>query len=231
MVTPQLPPIQTLTLLQQALTHRSFAHEHPQEGGDNERLEFLGDAVLNYLIAEFLFKRYPTQTEADLTRIRAAVVDATHLAHLAQQLGVGSRMRLGKGVDQTGGRENLSLLSNTFEALIGAYVLDSGIEAVRLYVEDLFSPVIESILVQQTTAPHKQLLVDPKGYLQQWSLATFGEIPQYFLLEATGPDHAKQFTVGVRIHQTMYGIGNGRRQKEAEKQAAEAALKELGLEM
>ena len=225
----KLPPIRDKKLLQQALTHRSYVNEHPEQGEDNERLEFLGDAVLGFLVGELLYRRYPRMSEAQLTRLRSKLVDEPQLTKFSKELGLGKLMRLGKGAQRDGGRESPSLLSDTFEAIIAAYFLESGIEAVRDYVQSLFLSVADSILTSQSDADSKNL-VDSKNRFQQWALANQGENPQYAIVEESGPDHAKEFTAEVRVKGVVYGIGKGRRKQEAQKSAAESALKQLGLD-
>ena len=221
----QLPPIRNVKLLYQALTHRSYVNEHPEAEENNERLEFLGDAVLGFVVGEMLFTRFPQMSEAELTRLRSKLVDEPQLAKFGRELGIGQRMRLGKGADRDGGRESPSLLSDTFEAIIGAYFLESGIEAVRNYVELLYRSMdyFQSDIVTQN-------LIDSKNRFQQWALANIGENPLYEIIAESGPDHAKEFTAQVSVQAVVYGVGQGRRKQDAQKRAAEAALKRLGVE-
>jgi ribonuclease-3 len=221
-----LPPIQNQQLLDHALTHRSYANEAPQEIEDNERLEFLGDAVLGFAIAALLFKHYPQTSEAQLTRLRATLVDEAQLANFARQLGLGSKMKLGRGTLKDGGQDKPSLLSDTFEAVIAAYFLDTGIDAVRDYLEPLFLPVAQTLMNQGTEAAPVNL-VDAKNRFQQWSLACFGKNPDYTIVAESGPDHAKEFTAEVYVEGKHYGTGKGHRKQEAEKQAALAALEKV----
>lgn len=224
----KLPTFKDETLQLCALTHRSYVNENPEAGENNERLEFLGDAVLGFLIGELLYKRYPEMSEAELTRLRSALVDQQQLAKFATQLGIGNLMRLGKGAIKEGGSQNPSLLSDTFEAYIGAYFLDSGIEAVRKFVQPLFTLVADSIVFPQSDTDSKNL-IDFKNQFQQWALARFIQNPEYFIINESGPDHAKEFTAEVRVNDKVYGVGKGRRKQEAEKRAAEVALKKVGL--
>jgi ribonuclease-3 len=221
----KLPDFRDRSLLQQALTHRSYSNEHPEAGEHNERLEFLGDAVLNFLSGEFLYKRYPTKPEGELTPLRAALVDEKQLAEFAIALGLnGSEvMRLGKGAELEGGRQNPNLLSSTFEAIVGAYFLDNGsmIEAVREFVAPLFSSVMENLEVSARN-------INYKSRFQQWALAKQGTNPQYVTIDQAGPDHAREFTVEVRVNDTIYGVGKGRRIQDAQKEAAKQALERLG---
>jgi ribonuclease-3 len=224
----KLPEFKDESLLIQALTHRSYINEHPQEKENNERLEFLGDAVLGYLVGELLYRRYEDMSEAQLTRLRSELVNEKQLAKFAITLGIGDKMRLGKGAEKDRGRENPSLLSDTLEAIIGAYYLDSTITPVRAFVRKLFTPVADSI-VFPTSDTDPQNLVDSKNRFQQWSLANFGKNPEYAIIDQDGPDHAKEFTAEVYVNGKMYGVGRGRRKQDAEKKAAEVALKKVGL--
>jgi len=224
----KLPEFKDESLLIQALTHRSYINEHPQEKENNERLEFLGDAVLGYLVGELLYRRYEDMSEAQLTRLRSELVNEKQLAKFAIALGIGDKMRLGKGAEKDRGRENPSLLSDTLEAIIGAYYLDSTITPVRAFVRKLFTPVADSI-VFPTSDTDPQNLVDSKNRFQQWTLANFGKNPEYAIIDQDGPDHAKEFTAEVYVNGKMYGVGRGRRKQDAEKKAAEVALKKVGL--
>ncbi len=224
-----LPPIRDRNLLRQALTHRSYAHERPRDGEDNERLEFLGDAVLGFIVGEFLFDRYPYLSEAQLTRLRSLLVNERQLAYFARQIGVSEQMLLGRGAEQNHGRDNPSLLSDAFEALIGAYFRDAGIHAVREYLQPLIVAALDRLAPTPNT-PRLEPLTDAKSRLQQWALAQYQQLPQYFLVGESGPDHAKQFALGVKINEKVLGIGRAHRKQEAEKLAAEAALKQLGIE-
>jgi ribonuclease-3 len=224
----KLPEFKDESLFIQALTHRSYINEHPQEKDNNERLEFLGDAVLGYLVGELLYRRYEDMSEAQLTRLRSELVNEKQLAKFAIALGIGDKMRLGKGAEKDRGRENPSLLSDTLEAIIGAYYLDSTITPVRAFVRKLFTPVADSI-VFPTSNTDPQNLVDSKNRFQQWALANFGKNPEYAIIDQDGPDHAKEFTAEVYVNGKMYGVGRGRRKQDAEKKAAEVALKKVGL--
>ncbi len=223
-------PFQDASLLNQALTHRSYLYENPKAvSEDNELLEFLGDALLTFLSAEYLYRDYSKKSEGELTCIRSALVDNAQLANFAIGLDIGKWMRLSKGEATSGGSAKESLLSNTFEAIIGAYFLDSGIEAVRDFVERLFTPVVEEIISSQPE-PDSNILVDPKNRFQEWVHQNIGPItPQYITIQEAGPDHAKEFSVEVRVNSKVYGKGSGRSKKEAEKRAAEVALKKLRL--
>jgi ribonuclease-3 len=216
-----LPDFKDPTLRLRALTHRSYLNEHPEALEDNERLEFLGDAVLDFVSGAFVFHRYPEMSEGQLTRLRAALVRTEQLAAFAAALDIGPHMRLGRGEDEAGGRQRPSLLCATFEALVGAYFLDSGIETVRRFVEPLLLMAAEEILRVEAD-------VDSKSLLQEWAQARLSQTPTYRTVAAVGPDHHKQFTVEVRIGDEVYGIGSGPNKQAAAQAAAEAALRKIG---
>lgn len=233
----RIPPFNNLTLLDLALTHRSYVNEHSEVAEDNERLEFLGDAVLGFVIAEMLYTMYPTLDEAQLTHLRSRLVDETQLGKLGAEFGLGKLMRLGKGTAKDGGRDNPSLLNDTFEAVLGAYFLDAGIEPVRGYILEIFQPLaaelisssLEPQLAGENIAQPKETFIDSKNRFQQWALAHYQTKPTYQIIAETGPDHSKQFTAQVAIAGTVFGRGTGRRKQEAEKRAAERALSAIEL--
>lgn len=220
-------PFQNALLLYRALTHRSYVFENPtQTEGDNEQLEFLGDSVLEFLAGDYLYEQYPGQKEGELTKYRSNLVDNTQLAKFATALDLGRWIRLGKGEESQGGRTRPLLLSNTFEAVIGAYYRDSGIEAVRELVEPLFNSVFENPVI---SVPTPEIPGDAKGRFQNWAQTNHQQIPEYLVTNESGADHAKIFTVEVRVNGIVYGKGTGKSKKEAEKQAAANALRKLGL--
>ena len=216
-----LPPFHDPSLLRRSLTHRSYLNEHPEEPEDNERLEFLGDAVLDFISGAFLYHRFPEMSEGRLTRLRAALVRTEQLAAFAVALDIGPQMRLGKGEEEGGGRQRATLLCATFEAAVGAYFLDAGVEAVRAFVEPLLRSAAEQILRAEQD-------VDSKSLLQEWAQAALGHTPRYHTLSATGPDHQKEFTVEVRLGSEVYGTGSGPNKQAAEQAAARAALQRAG---
>ncbi|MEB3278901.1 MAG: ribonuclease III [Lyngbya sp.] len=226
----KLPEIKNEKLRLRALTHRSYVNEHPGETKDNERLEFLGDAVLGFLVGELLYNYNGQElSEAQMTRLRAALVDEKQLGKFAAELGMGEIMRLGKGAIRDAGYQNPALLSDTFEAYIGAYYLDAGIEKVREFIIPLFTQVANQIIGLHAEEKNSENLIDSKNRFQQWALAEVGENPKYFIIDQSGPDHAKEFVAEVRVKDQVYGIGKGRRKQDAQKKAAEAALKKLGI--
>lgn len=210
------------SLLRRALVHRSYLNEHPEELQDNERLEFLGDAVLDFVTGAYLYNRFPEMAEGHLTRMRAALVRTEQLAEFAAALGVGEAMRLGRGEADAGGRARERLLCATFEAIVGALYLDSGLQPVREFVEPLLGQAADRILATQAD-------VDAKSLLQEWAQAEIGQTPHYRTVTTSGPDHAKEFTVEARIGAEAYGTGTGRNKQAAAQAAAEDALRKVGM--
>ncbi|CEJ42141.1 ribonuclease III [Umezakia ovalisporum] len=209
-------------LLRQALTHRSYANEHPGEK-HNERLEFLGDALLTFISGEYLYTRYQEMGEDEMTRRRSALVDEKQLAKFAIEVGLDSRMRLGRGAMLDGGRKSPNLLSSTFESVVGAYYLDRDrkIEKIRPVIEDLFNSVPPAIMEIRSQ-------VQSKNQLQEWVQVNFGSLlPKYDTKRIGGEDHAPEYLAKVLVGNQLYGTGKGRGKKEAEKQAAENALSML----
>lgn len=202
-------------LLTQALTHSSFANERRMSRtANNERLEFLGDAVLELTTSEFLYEKYPGYPEGELTRVRASLVCEQTLAFCTRELGLGPYLLLGKGEDMTGGRERKSILSDALEAVIGAIYLDGGFANAKEFILKFVLNDME----------HKQLFFDSKTILQELVQGKdTGELT-YHLLEESGPDHNKRFVVEACIGDTAMGRGEGRTKKNAEQEAAYRAL-------
>ncbi len=213
-------PFTSFLLLSRALTHRSFLNEHPEAIEDNERLEFLGDAVLDFLVGAWLYNRFPEMKEGDLTRLRSALVRTEQLAEFAKLIDLGAVMRLGRGESQAGGNQRTALLCATFEALVGALYLDSGLDAVRHFVEPLLEPVADQIILS-----HRDQ--DPKSVLQELVQANGFGPPLYRTVSASGPEHEKTFEVEVLINNQVYGHGAGHSKQAAAKLAASAALDAL----
>lgn len=210
-------PFTDLLLVRRALTHRSYLNEHPEALEDNERLEFLGDAVLDFVVGAWLYNRFPEMLEGDLTRLRAALVCTEQLAEFARSLHLGKAMLLGHGEAQSGGRDRPILLCSTFEALVGALYLQAGVQAVQEFVHPLLERATESLLLNAT-------LQDPKSRLQEWSQQQKLGLPRYVTVQMDGPEHARRFEVEVYINGQCYGRGRGHSKQEAARQAAEAAL-------
>lgn len=207
------------SLLWQALTHTSYANEHPDSGVEhNERLEFLGDAVLELATSEYLYRHYPQLPEGDLTKARASIVCEESLHRHAQELGLGDCLLLGHGEWVNGGARRPSILADTFEAVLGAVYLDQGWDAAREYVWRQLKSELANVL-----SGHKQV-ADYKTQLQERIQRHPGQNIVYELLAAVGPDHDKQFKVAVRINGLGCGVGVGRSKKAAEQAAAKVAL-------
>jgi ribonuclease-3 len=211
-------PVRDLGLLEQALIHSSWLHEHPDGArGHNERLEFLGDAVVSLAMSTALYARHPADDEGMLSQRRASLVSAEGLARLAGRLDLGTHLLLGEGEGARGGRLRPALLSQAFEALVGALYLDLGWEATRDWLVGLAAPEIEADASVIT-------LKSPKSRLQEHSQRTIGERPQYRVLEALGPDHDKLFRIEVLVGGEVLGRGEGPSRRIAETQAAAEAL-------
>ena len=214
---PALPEFRDASLLVRALTHRSYLNEHTETVQDNERLEFLGDAVLDFLAGAALYNKYPEMNEGRLTRLRSALVKTEQLAIFADEFELGTRLRLGKGEDESGGRQRPTLLCAAFEATIGAYYLDSGLEAVRAFVTPLFDRAVEVILANDRD-------LDAKSQFQEWAQAERGATPRYVQVGLTGPDHNRTYTVEVFVGDARFGSGSGPNKQAATQAAARAAL-------
>jgi ribonuclease III len=218
----KLPSFKQQHWFQAAMTHRSYANENSDVTQDNERLEFLGDAVLNFLCGEFLYQCYPDLPEGKLTVARSALIEEKQLAQFAIAIDLGQHLRLGKGAEQDGGRENPNLLSCAFESLLGAYYLDSGSEmtAVRQYLQ----PFLESVVDEVVQGANQ---INYKSEFQHWVNLHYQENPTYTVVGARGPDHSKEFVVEVSVLGKKYGIGMGRSKQAAQKEAAKDALENL----
>jgi ribonuclease III len=207
-------------LLTRALTHRSYLNEHPEALEDNERLEFLGDAVLDFLVGEWLYNRFPEMEEGDLTQMRSALVQTNQLADFARNLKIERAIRLGHGEVKSGGLLRKTLLCDVFEAFTGAMLLDLGIDKVKEFIYPLLENSVMDIIKQ-----HKN--EDPKSILQEWAQAHGYHPPKYRTIKVSGPDHSKMFEIEARINDKVIGSGKGKSKQAAEKIAAKSALIEL----
>lgn len=207
-------------LLEQAFVHRSYLNEVRQNVESNERLEFLGDAVLSLVISDYLFSHKSQNSEGQLTNLRAYVVKTKSLAKAAQKLNLGKYLHLAKGEEISGGRENPQILANTYEAMLGAVFLDQGLETVTKVIQQTLLFLFKREL---RLGPPK----DAKSTLQEIVQEKFKQSPHYKILETTGPDHAKKFMVAVYIKAKEYGQGKGGSKQIAEEQAATEALQRL----
>ncbi len=210
---------QDVELLERALTHKSYANEN-RVPYHNERMEFLGDAVLSLVVSEYLMKACPDSTEGDLSRFRAAVVSEPALAAVSREIGLGDYLLLGKGEDQTGGRNKDSLLADCLEALIASVYLDAGIDSAEAFVIRVFEAMI-----RKTCSSGGSL--DYKTELQELCQERLKQLPEYRVVSETGPDHQKQFNMEVWIKGQLSGRGIGKSKKEAEQRAAREALEKL----
>lgn len=208
-------------LVQRALTHRSYVNEHPDALEDNERLEFLGDAALDFLTAAWLYNHFPEMDEGQLTRLRSALVRTEQLADFAEEIDLGQALYLGRGEHLSGGRERPALLCAAFEAFVGALYLDAGWRAVLDFMEPRLKSAVEKILEDVT-------LFDARSLLQIWAQAEQGETPSYHTVSASGPDHEREFVVEVRIGERLLASGTGSSKQEAAQAAAERAIQEVG---
>jgi ribonuclease-3 len=209
-----------LSLLTRALTHRSYVNEHAEALEDNERLEFLGDAVLDFIVGAWVYHRFPEMPEGDLTKMRSALVRNDRLADFARRIDLGGALRLGRGEFASGGHQRDGLLGSAFEALIGAIYLDAGLGAVEAFVDPILEASRESILNEVT---------DPKSQLQEWAQSQKLGTPRYRTVAFSGPDHARQFEVEVELGGQVMGCGLGTSKQTAEHAAAQNALESLGI--
>lgn len=201
-----------------AFTHRSFLNESPQTTESNERLEFLGDSVLSFIVSSYLYKLRPQDAEGDLTNLRSFLVKTTSLAQAAKKLDLGSFLRLSKGEEMGGGRDNPQLLANTYEAVLGAVFLDGGVDEAVRFMNETLLPLFEHEVI---SGPPK----DAKSLLQELSQNKTKQSPKYKIIATKGPDHAKEFTVAVFLEGNQIGMGEGYSKQEAEEKSAENALK------
>ncbi len=216
-----LPQFNDPNLLQKAHIHRSALNEkHSAHSESNERLEFLGDAVLEIITTEFLFNKFPEEPEGKLTSYRSALVKTTTLAEVAEELGIGDKLIMSKGEEATGGRSNQSLLADAFEAVIGALYLDQGMEAVSEFLHQHLFVKFDEIL-------QKKLYKDSKSQLQEVVQALGQSTPEYEVVKEVGPDHDKEFTVNVVVDGKIVGTGEGKSKQLAQQSAAQAALQKF----
>ena len=205
-------------ILERALIHRSYLNEHLPEMADNERLEYLGDSVLGLIVNEYLFKHFENYQEGELAKIKSVVVSEETLAEVAHNLNVGSFLLMGRGEETTGGRDRASILANTLEAIIGAYYLDSGLRDARRFVLSFLKKHVDRI--DRMTYQR-----DPKTALQEYVQKKYKERPLYEVIEETGPDHNKEFSVRLLINGKEIMTGSGSSKRKAEMSAASTALK------
>jgi ribonuclease-3 len=215
-----LPPLQNPTLYKIAFTHRSALNEFPDRPVSNERLEFLGDAVLELTVSRYLYDQFPGDPEGILTSYRSSLVKTTTLAKTAKEYGLGQLLVLSKGEEQSGGRENAALLANTFEAYVGALYLDQGYAAADSFIHTALIPKLHEIRA-------KKQYKDSKSTLQEYAQSKHQRPPTYKVVGEAGPDHQKQFAVAVLVGGNELGRATGKSKQEAQQLAAEKALEKI----
>lgn len=213
----KLPEFKNQKLFEQAFTHRSYLNEVKENINSNERLEFLGDSILSFLVSQYLYREYPGYNEGVLTNIRSLLVNTKSLGEKAKELGFGDLLRLSKGEHEAQGRKNQSLLADSYEAFIGALFLDQGLDAVRIFVD-------QTLLVNVKELVEKKTFKDPKSLLQEYAQSKKKGSPVYKVVKEEGPAHAKVFTVAVFVSGKQVGEGVGKSKQQAEEQAARVAL-------
>lgn len=215
-----LPKFKNPKLSRLAFIHRSYLNESKQDTESNERLEFLGDSIISFVISNHLFRTYPAFDEGILTNLRSLVVNTKNLAKISKELNFGDKLLLSKGEEDSGGRNNQSLLANTFEAFTGALYLDQGIEVVSKFLNEVLIPSIAEHV-------EKKVFKDPKSLLQELVQSRKQNSPLYKVIKEEGPAHAKNFTIGVYIESSLVGEGSGRSKQVAEEAAARIALEKM----
>src|SRR3989338_1452283 len=211
-----------LKLLEQAFTHRSYLNENLRSGlNHNERLEFLGDAVLELATTDYLYRHYPDKTEGDLTAYRAALVNTVTIAQVAADIGLNDYLLLSRGEAKDIGRARQAILANTFESLIGAFYLDQGFEVAQGFINKYLIPRVGQVIAERRSQ-------DAKSFFQERAQAETDITPAYELLRESGPDHDKTFTVGLYIGKELMATGSGHSKQDAEQVAAREGLKRRG---
>lgn len=212
-----IPNFKNKKLFEQAFTHRSFLNETKEKLSSNERMEFLGDSIISFVISDYLYKRYPQFDEGILTNIRSLLVNTKSLAQVAKELSFGNYLKLSKGEEDSKGRQNQSLLADCFEAFVGALYLDQGIEVVSKFLE-------EALIIKVEDITRNKSFKDPKSLLQEYVQSKRQNSPMYKVLEESGPAHARKFKIGAYVDNKMISEGFGKSKREAEENAAEKAL-------
>lgn len=212
-----LPKFKNRALFEQAFIHRSYLNEAKRKLKSNERLEFLGDSILSFIVSSYLWEKYPHFDEGTLTNLRSLLVNTKHLAAIARELSFGRLLKLSRGEEESKGRENATLLANSFEAFVGALFLDQGTEKVDLFLKEV-------LLSRSDVFVKKKAFKDPKSLLQEYVQARKVSSPTYKVVDEVGPAHAKVFTVGVYVGARLLGRGRGKSKQEAQEHAAQVAL-------
>lgn len=215
-----IPEFKDKKLYDRVFTHRSFLNESTDVTESNERLEFLGDSILSFIISSYIFEHYPHLKEGELTALRSVLTNTQTLYKFAESLDLGQYLKLSRGEESTGGRTNKTILANTFEALLGGIYMDQGIDAATKFVNSVIITQIDEVV-------NDQGLKDPKSMLQEKTQEVHKMSPQYKIVREEGPDHAKIYTTGVFLNNRLLAEGTGHSKQESEKNAAEQALKNL----
>lgn len=215
-----IPQLKNKKLFEQAFVHRSYLNEAKEKISSNERLEFLGDSVISFVISEHLFNKYPDYNEGILTNMRSLLVNTKSLAEISKELDFGNFLKLSKGEEESMGRQNQSLLADSFEAYVGALFIDSGIEITKNFLIEVFTQKIQILEKERS-------FKDPKSLLQEFVQSRKQNSPMYKVLKEHGPAHSKIFTMGVFIEGKIIGQGDGKSKQEAEENAAVEALEKL----
>ncbi len=215
-----IPEFKDKKLYERAFTHRSFLNESADVMESNERLEFLGDSILSFIISSYIFEHYPHLKEGELTALRSVLTNTQTLYKFAESLDLGKYLKLSRGEESTGGRTNKTILANTFEALLGGIYMDQGIDAATKFVNSVIITQIDEVVSDQG-------LKDPKSMLQEKTQEVHKMSPLYKIVKEEGPDHAKIYTTGVFLNNRLLAEGTGHSKQESEKNAAEQALKNL----
>lgn len=213
----KLPILKNKKLFEEAFTHRSYLNEAKLKISSNERLEFLGDSIISFVISNHLYDKYPNFNEGDLTNLRSLMVNTKSLSEIARELDMGKLLKLSRGEEESKGRENATLLENSFEAYVGALFLDQGMGSVTKFMDNVLFPKIQDLA-------NKKAFKDPKSLFQEKIQAKKQGSPIYKVLEETGPAHAKTFKVGVFVNGKKLGEGIGKSKQIAEESAAKIAL-------
>ena len=216
----KIPTFKNKQLANQVFVHRSYLNETAETLESNERLEFLGDSILSFVVSSHIFDKYKTSKEGQLTSIRSVLTNTETLYEISRELGLGELLKLSKGEEAGGGRKNKTILANTLEALIGGIFIDQGIEAAKKFIEDNIISEAERIIEAQG-------LKDPKSALQEKIQESLRESPVYKVIQEEGPDHNKSYVIGVYIGEKLLAEGSGKSKQEAEKSAARNALHAL----
>ena len=215
-----IPKFKNKDLFERVFVHRSYLNEIPENLESNERLEFLGDSILSFVVSSYIFEKYPEFKEGELTNLRSVLTNTQTLAIVSQKLGLGEQLKLSKGEEGGGGRTNRTLLANTLEALIGGIFIDQGLQEVKEFIEKNIITEIDEIVKTQG-------LKDPKSALQEKTQEEYKVSPVYKIIKEEGPDHSKVYTVGVFLQTKLLAEGIGKSKQEAEKEAARNAIETL----